>query len=321
MPAGTRLTRLLGIEYPIVSAPMDAVAGGELAAAVTRAGGLGMIGGGYGDADWLADQFTLAEGTRVGCGLITWSLARQPGLLDLALDRGPAAVMLSFGDPVPFVGRIKQAGAWLLCQVHTRAQAEAALDAGADVLVAQGCEAGGHGYGSQTTITLVPEVADLIARRRVDTPLLAAGGVADGRGLAAALVLGADGVLVGSRFYAAAEALSTPGARQRVVAAAGADTCRSTVYDIVRRPWPDGYTMNSLRNAFLDRWHGAEAELERDVAAVTAEYRQALRDGDYDIANVTIGQAAGLIEDVRPAADIVSGMAEQAEAILAARRA
>ncbi|MDR7304120.1 NAD(P)H-dependent flavin oxidoreductase [Haloactinomyces albus] len=313
MPITTRATELLGIEHPIVLAPMDDVAGGELAAAVSRAGGLGMIGGGYGDADWLSGQFDAADGVRVGCGFITWSLARQPALLDRALQRSPAAVMLSFGDPVPFAERIKASGALLLCQVQNREHAERALEAGADLLVAQGNEAGGHGYGSRTTLTLVPEIADLVARRGLDVAVLAAGGIADGRGMAAALTLGASGVLVGTRFYAAAEALSTPQARDRAVAAAGEDVRRTTVYDIVRgHPWPDGHTISVLGNDFVSRWHGAEPELHRNLESATADYRSAVDNRDYTVANVTVGQATGLVDSVLPAADIVTAMAEHA---------
>lgn len=313
----TAAARLLGIEHPIVLAPMDSVAGGELAAAVSRAGGLGMIGGGYGDEAWLGRQFALAEGTRVGCGFITWSLAGQPRLLDLALEHRPAAVMLSFGDPAPFAQRITDSGARLVCQVQDRDQAERALGVGADVLVAQGCEAGGHGRGSRTTMTLVPELADLLARTGSEAALLAAGGIADGRGLAAALVLGASGVLVGTRFYAAAEALSTPQARQRVTAATGDESCRTTVYDLVRGyPWPEGHTMSVLGNEFTVRWHGAETELRDDLESAGAEFRQALAGRDYAVANVTAGQAAGLIGSVRPAADIVASMAGEAAAAL-----
>lgn len=317
MALSTSLTRLLGIDHPILSAPMDAVAGGALAAAVSDAGGLGLIGGGYGDHEWLARQFDLAAGSRVGCGFITWSLARQPGLLDLALERRPVAVMLSFGDPATFAEAIKSAGALLICQIQDRAQAERALDAGADVLVAQGSEAGGHGYWPRSTLTLVPEIADLVAARRGESAVIAAGGIADGRGLAAALVLGASGVLVGSRFYAATEALSTPRAQAEVVAATGDDCCRTTIYDTVRGyPWPAGHTMNVLSNTFTNRWHGCETALAEHLDAATAEYEQALADRDYTIANVTIGQAAGLIDSVRPAAEIVSGLVEQASTAL-----
>ncbi|MQA16460.1 MAG: nitronate monooxygenase [Pseudonocardiaceae bacterium] len=317
MPIRTPATELLGIEIPIVLAPMDGVSGGELAVAVSRAGGLGMVGGGYGDAEWLTRQLDAVAGARVGCGFITWSLAQQPALLDLALERGPVAVMLSFGNPAPFAASIKACGASLLCQVQNREQAEHALDSGADVLVAQGSEAGGHGFGPRTTLTLVPEIADLLVRRGSDAVVLAAGGIADGRGLAAALTLGASGALVGSRFYAAAEALTTPQARERVVAATGADARRTTVYDVVRRRyWPAGHTISVLGNDFVSRWHGAEAELQQNLEAAAVDYWQGVRDRDYDIANVTVGQGAGLIGAVLPAADIVMGIASRADAIL-----
>lgn len=311
----TSLTELFGIEAPIVSAPMDAVAGGELAAAVSRAGGLGLIGGGYGDREWLARQFALAGDARVGCGFITWSLHRQRELLEVALDHDPAAVMLSFGELSPFAERIAASDAHLMCQVQNRRQARAALDAGADVLVAQGTEAGGHGYGTRSTMTLVPELADLVAARGLTLPVLAAGGVADGRGLAAALMLGAAGVLVGTRFYATTEALSTPQARAEMVAATGDETCRTTVYDRLRRyPWPHGHTMSVLRNDLTDRWAGAEHELDQQLDAAITEYREAVAARDYTIANVTVGQNVGLISTVTSAGEVVSRMVEQAAA-------
>lgn len=185
---------------------MAFAAGGRLAAAVTEAGGLGLIGGGYGNAEWIEREFTAAGNTRVGCGFITWSLARQPELLDRVLSHAPAALMLSFGDPAPFAPAIRRAGSVLICQVQTLPHARQALAAGAEIIVAQGTEAGGHG-GSRATLTLTPEIADLLARESPDTLLVSAGGIADGRGLAAVLMLGADGVLVGSRLWASEEAL------------------------------------------------------------------------------------------------------------------
>ena len=201
----TRLTERLGLRHPVISAPMAFAAGGRLAAAVSAAGGLGLIGGGYGDADWLAQEFRAAGNQPVGCGFITWSLRKQPALLDLALANNPKAIFLSFDDPVPLAERVKQRGVTLICQVQTLRDAERALQCGADVIVAQGAEAGGHGE-KRATFTLVPEVADLIAKTSPETILCAAGGIGDGRGLAAALMLGADGVLVGSRLWASREA-------------------------------------------------------------------------------------------------------------------
>ena len=201
MALTTRLTERLVIRHPIIAAPMAFAAGGRLAAAVSVAGGLGLIGGGYGDADWLANEIRAAGEQPVGCGLITWSLRKQPALLDLALSHHPKAIFLSFGDPEPFDTRIIQHGIILICQIQTRRDADRAIDCGADVIVAQGAEAGGH-EEKRATFTLVPKVADLIAIKSPQTLLCAAGGVGDERGLAAALMLGADGVLVGSRLWA-----------------------------------------------------------------------------------------------------------------------
>ena len=138
MPIRNRLTQVLGIEHPILLAPMDLISGGKLAAAVTHAGGLGLLGGGYGDGDWIEREWTRAGNARIGCGFITWSLAKHRELLDGVLAHQPAAVMLSFGDPRPFAPAIHSAGAKVICQVQTVAQAEAAREAKADVIVAQG---------------------------------------------------------------------------------------------------------------------------------------------------------------------------------------
>lgn len=257
MAIETRLTKLFGIRHPIILAPMDPASGGALAAAVTAGGGLGMIGGGYGNREHLEAEFARAGNQRVGCGFITWSMAQDPSLLDLALERCPVAMMLSFANPAPFAPLVHRAGVPLISQVHTLEHAERALAAGAAVLVAQGTEAGGHGLHARSTLTLLPAMADLLARRSPDTLLVAAGGIADGRGLAAALSLGADGVLMGTRFWATQEAMIHPGAKQKVLEAEGDNTVRTRVYDIVRQKrWPTGYDVRLMRNDFVDAWHG-----------------------------------------------------------------
>ena len=195
MAIHNRLTQTLGIEHPVLLAPMDLVSGGRLAAAVSHAGGLGLLGGGYGDGDWLDQEWQRAGNARIGCGFITWSLAKRPEVLKRALAHRPAAIMLSFGDPRPFAPAIRDAGARLICQVQTLSQAREAMEAGADVIVAQGTEAGGHGM-SEPLFTLLPQVVDACP----DMLVVAAGGIADGRGMAAALMLGAQGVLMGTRF-------------------------------------------------------------------------------------------------------------------------
>lgn len=307
-----RLTRKLNVRYPIVSAPMGFAGGGALAAAVSGAGGLGLIGGGYGDPAWLEEQFDAANDHRVGVGFITWSLRKSPSLLTDALKRRPAAVMLSFGDPRPFVDDIRKAGALMICQCQDMEHVEDALDVSADIIVAQGAEAGGHG-ALRGTLSFVPEVADFLARRSPDTMLLAAGGIADGRGLAAALMLGADGVLVGTRLWASKEALVKEGHHKAILESNGDGTLRTRVADIARQiPWPRGFTARIRRNAFTDRWHGREDLLEQNVAIEGPRYRQAFAEGDPDNTGVWFGEAAGLIQAVEPAAVIVERMAAEA---------
>jgi len=313
----TRFSRALNLRYPIVSAPMAFAGGGALAAAVTRAGGLGLIGGGYGDPSWLEAQFDPADDQRVGVGFITWSLRKSPSLLTDVLERKPAAVMLSFGDPRPFVDDIRRAGAILICQCQDMAHVQDALDAGADVVVAQGAEAGGHG-ALRGTFSFVPEAADYLAGHSPDTLLLAAGGIADGRGLAAALMLGADGVLVGTRFWASSEALVKQAHHQAIIESNGDDTLRTTVADIARQiAWPRGFTARIRRNVFTDRWHGREEALERNIAVEGPRYRRAFSEGDPDNTGVWFGEAAGLIHAIEPAGAIVERMGAEAVVQLA----
>jgi nitronate monooxygenase len=312
MPFANRVTRLLDIQHPILLAPMDTIAGGDLAAAVTRAGGLGMLGGGYGNADWLEAEWARAGNTRIGCGFITWSLARNPDVLDRALAHRPTAVMLSFGDPRPFAAAVKAAGSILICQVQSLAHAHEALAAGADILVAQGTEAGGHGQ-STPLFTVLPEVVQSFP----DTPVLAAGGIVDGRGLVAAMAYGAEGVLMGSRFYASRESNGHPAAKERIVRAGPGETVRSSVFDMSRRiDWPAIYSGRALRNAHIDRWLGREDELLARIDDITGPYAAARERGDFDVAGVFAGEGSALIKDIPPAGEIVERVIAQAEAII-----
>lgn len=312
-----RLTEALQLRYPILSAPMAFAGGGALAAAVSRAGGLGLIGGGYGDPTWLEDQFKSAGGERVGVGFITWSLRQSPSLLTGVLRHRPAAVMLSFGDPRPFVDEIREAGAKLVLQCQNIDHVWDAIDVKADIVVAQGAEAGGHG-ALRGTLTFVPEAADLLAEHAPEASLVAAGGIGDGRGLAAAVMLGADGVLIGTRFWAATEALVSPRHHEVIIGATGDDTIRTTTPDIARQiKWPRGFTARVHRNAFTQRWHGREEELEKNIALEGPKYRKAFTDGDPSDTGVWFGEAAGVIRGIEPAAEIVRRIASEAEALLA----
>lgn len=320
MPIDTPLNALLGIRHPILLAPMDVVAGARLTLAVSNAGGFGVLGGGYGEMAWLeceTRKLKQPAPAPFGIGFITWSLARQPELLDIALDARPRAIMLSFGDPKPFAAQIKAAGALLICQVQDEDMAQQALDSGADILVAQGTEAGGHG-ASRSTIDIVPAIVDLSAGR---VPVIAAGGIADGRGLAAMITLGASGVLLGTRFYASQEADGGEEAKKRICAAKGGSTARGVIFDLSRNNvWPAPFTGRCLVNDHARRWAGRELELLQNIKTVAAEYAAAKAAGDYDVAAVIAGEAVGLIHDIPEAAEIVDRIVSQAEQILFGRR-
>ena len=314
----TRMTRTLGVQHPIALAAMDLVADARLSLAVMEAGGYAFLGAGYGDEAWMRKELGVLvpearrRGQPFGVGFITWSLARQPALLDLALESGASAIWLSFGDVAPFAARIKKAGAKLACQVQTEAYARAALAHGADILVAQGSEAGGHGL-TRGTLALVPAIADLAGP---EIPVLAAGGIADGRGLAASLMLGASGVVLGTRFYASPEAAGSPAAKERIARASGDDSVRSIVFDVSRRNvWPGRYTGRCLANGHLRRWLGREMELMREPAEIE-RYAAARQSQDFEVAAVIAGESAGLIREVASARTIIESMVDGAAALL-----
>lgn len=310
MAIRTALTEAFGLEYPIVLAPMASVSGGRLAAAVSNSGGLGLVGGGYGDSDWLREELSLARGEARrpwGVGLITWCATGEA--VDLALSYEPSAFMLSFGDPSPYASNIKETGCKLICQVQDVEGALAAEAAGADFIVAQGTEAGGHGAEHASTLPLVPAVVDAVDA----TPVLAAGGIADGRGLAAALMLGAHGVLIGTRFYASTEALGHEQAKEQIVAARGSETKRTQVFDVIRGlRWPGEYTGRALRNDFLERWEGWEKKLAAAPEGEDEAFQKAEQKGDTDIAVVWCGEAADLIHEVPAATELVRRIGTEA---------
>lgn len=318
----TRLTDRFAIAHPVLCAPMALVTGGALAAAVSRAGGLGIVGGGYagtlgGEPD-LQAELAKAAGTRVGVGFITWALAKAPLQLELALAAGPACVFLSFGDPRPHAAAIHAAGIPLICQIQNLEHLGRALEAGAAAVVAQGSEAGGHG-AHRATLPFVPEVADQLARLSPATLLLAAGGIADGRGLAAALMLGADGVVVGTRLWAATEALTPDAAVARAIAGTGDDTVRTTAIDALRGvPWPEEFSFRVIKNRLTAEW----AHREREAAAVRGSLKQAYDEarmhGDFDVAAAVAGEAIGIIDERLPAALIIETMIADATARLRA---
>jgi nitronate monooxygenase len=310
----TDLTRLLGVRHPIVSAPMAGWSGGELAGAVSAAGAFGMIGvGSATPTDRIAGQ---AEKARqhgpFGVGLMSWALERRPELLDAVLAERPAAVSLSFGDPAPFVGRARGAGAVVMSQVQDAEKAERAVEAGVDVLVAQGTDAGGH-TGRVGTMPLLQKVLEI--GERAGRPVLAAGGIGTGRAVAGVLAMGASGAWIGTRFCATVESTGTDEAKRLILEADETATVHTRVFDLVQNiPWPQEFPGRAIRNSFSDRWHGRETQLEEQRFSVSLEFEAAR--GDYAEDFVYAGQAAGLVRDIPPAGELVDRLMAEAEARL-----
>ena len=313
MTITTALTRLLGVEHPILLAPMGGVAGGRLAAAVSDAGGFGLIGGGYGDPDALRAEIELAGDARVGIGFITFALGERVDSLRIALERTPPAVQLSFGDPRPYADQIHESGALLICQIQTVAEAIRAAAAGADVIVAQGQDAGGHGRPARGTIGLVPAVVDRVG----SIPVVAAGGLADGRGLAAALMLGAAGVTLGTRLYAATEAISDATAAAMLASTSGDDTVRTPLFDLVRGPaWPAGHDARVIRNQLVERWDGHPEQLAQRFDQARSEFDAAAED-DYSVKPLWAGEGLDLIHEIGTAASIIARIIADATSTIA----
>jgi nitronate monooxygenase len=297
----TWLTNTFGLTVPIVSAPMAGVSGGALAAAVSAAGGLGLVGFAAGPPEQLRAELEIAAapGRPYGVGLLAWLLPDNDALLDVALDSDAALVSLSFGPYARYVERVHAAGKLVVTQAGTLDDARAALAIGVDVIVARGSEGGGHGRNDVATLPLLQAILDA-----VDVPVLAAGGIGTGRGVAAVLAAGAAGAWVGTAFTVATEA-ATPDAGKKAVAAAGlADTTYTTVLDIGRgAAWPAEFGGRALRHPYAEKWHGREDELRAAPEPI---------DGPVTWA----GQAAGLVGAPRTAADIVATLAT-AESYLA----
>jgi nitronate monooxygenase len=297
---------------------MAGTATGELAAAVSNAGGFGMIGGTNPDgAPWLREQIRIARSLTsqpFGVGFIS-SFSDTAELARVALEEGVAAINHSFTDPTPFVESTHAAGTKVFAQVQTLAQAITAARAGADVIIAQGGEAGGHA-GSIGTFALLPAIVDAVA----PIPVVAAGGIADGRGLAAALLLGAQGAWMGTRFVTSDEWGGPSWEQAAVLAATSDDTVQTRLYDLIgERPFPPENPDRMLRNAFIDRWTGREAEIPAHRTHLQAEVEAGNEREDLTVAGISAGVSAGLIRSTRPAGEIVRDIVREAETLLRER--
>jgi NAD(P)H-dependent flavin oxidoreductase YrpB (nitropropane dioxygenase family) len=312
----TRVTEILGIEHPILCGGMAGHTSPELAAAVSNGGGLGIHG-----CTFIAPEQIRRDAARLreltdrpfGLNLLIHFVSDEQ--IEAVLEARPPVLSTAWGDPVRTTARARAAGLVTVHQVHRVKEACQAAEAGVDALVAQGVEGGGHVWHT-ATLPLVPQVADAVPQ----LPLLAAGGIADGRGLAAALMLGADGVLLGTRFLASDEAPIHPSYKRAIVEADDTATILSGMPDIARRRFYPGAFARAIRNPLIEAWHGRELELlgpeGEEIGRILEEGKQEgrLKDGLF-----LAGQVAGLIHDVRPAGRIVRDIVAEAEHLLKER--
>jgi nitronate monooxygenase/enoyl-[acyl-carrier protein] reductase II len=311
----TPLCDLLGIEVPIIQAGMSIYTSPALAAAVSGAGALGSLGAWQRPADQLRrelDELRSATDRPFAVNHVVPDLDEDA--FDTTLDRAPAVISFALDDAGGLIDRVHDAGCLAMQQVTTVAQARVAVEHGADILVAQGGEAGGYA-GSIGTMSLVPQVVDEVH----PVPVVAAGGIADGRGVAAALVLGAAGANLGSRFLASDEA--PVGERwKKVLLAAPAEEWVQAEFINALRPNPGtlGYRtrMRALRTPYVDRWEARVDELRADPSEALNELLDAAATGGVEELLVSGGQSAGLLDRLRPAAEIVRMLVAEAEEAL-----
>ncbi len=321
----TAFTRLLGLTVPLVQAPIGGISTPALAAAVSNAGALGMLSITWRDPDRL--RALLRETKRLtkrpfGVNLVlAWDPAER---LAIALEEGVPVVSFFWGDPTPYVRAVHEAGGLVIHTVGSADEAKRAVDSGVDVVVAQGWEAGGHVWGQVGTLALVPQVADAVA----PAPVLAAGGIADGRGLAAALALGAAGAWLGTRFLLAEEAAAHPVYRERIIAASATGTVYGTLFD---GGWPDA-PLRALRNSTVVAWEAAgrpprgnrpgegeiiaHNELGEPVPRYDSTAPVAGSSGQIEAMCLYAGQGVGLARRVQPAVEIVEEIRREAERTL-----
>ncbi|HET6934211.1 MAG TPA: nitronate monooxygenase [Candidatus Angelobacter sp.] len=325
----TRLTELLGLETPIISAPMGPnISGPELVAAVSGAGGLGILQAQLLSPELFREELRLVRKlTRSPFGVNFLLPFPCEHLLEICLEEKVGMISFFWGDPGPYIERIHAAGAKVIHQVGTVPEAVNAAKAGVDVIIAQGVEAGGHIAGEVSTFALLPRVLDQVR----DVPVVAAGGIADWRGLAAALALGADGVAMGTRFIATPEANAHPTYKQKVVEASENDTVRTVLFGY---GWPEA-PHRVLRTKFVEEWLGkdpAASGAGDEIVGYASIGGQKIplprfagippgkeAEGEIESMSLYMGQSAGLIHDIRPAAEIVKEMTALAEAQLKQR--
>ena len=312
----TPVCKLLDIDYPIALGGMGSATSPELVSAVSNAGGLGALGCHYLTPEQIGERTTAIRGqTNKPFGLNFLLFDTREDSFAAALELRPAVMQFAWARPQQdlrtYFDRSHKAGSIVTYMASAVPEAERAAKAGADIIIAQGTEGGGH-VGWMGSMPLIPMIVDAVA----PIPVLAAGGFADGRGLVAALSLGADGILLGTRFLATVESPLHPNFKQAIVDSDGHDTQLSEIPDIAAgQVWPGAMT-RSRRNRFIERWAGREWALRRDRTEAIEKLAAARKSGDVDEGPLSMGQDAGLIRDIPPAGELVTRIAREAEDIL-----
>jgi nitronate monooxygenase len=327
----TCICDLLGIEFPIVSAGMGGIAGAELAAAVSEAGGLGTLGLATLSPEGVQNEIAAARARTskpLAANLLVPFL--RPGIVETVADAGLAAVTFFWGNPRDYadaVNYLHRTGTKVIWQCGEAEEAQRAVEAGVDVIIAQGYEAGGHVRGQVTTLALIPEMRDALP----DSPIIAAGGIADGRGLVAALALGADGAALGTRFVASAESAAHPVYKERIVRAHAQDTIHTTLFDI---GWPDA-PHRVLRTEVVEQWERAgrpargtrpgedvkivsisRAHVQVPLVNYTVMPPADFTEGEVGRLAFYAGQSCSLVNEILPAGEIVRRIAAEATKLI-----
>ena len=306
----TTVCEVLGIEIPIIQAGMTTYTSAELVAAVSNAGGLGVIGALNRSRDDLRDEIRRVRAlTSRPFGVNHVVCLIDDACVQLTLDQRVPVISLSWGRAAELTSRAHDAGLKVIHQVTTPEEAGGTAAEGADVIVAQGNEGGGHVGTSMSTMALVPQAVDIVN----PVPVLAAGGIADGRGLAAAIMLGAQGVLMGTRFLATVECHGRGHSKDLLLNSIGSQTLASKFYDdVLGRQWP-GAVVRAIRNPLLDEWVRRPDEWARVADELRPTLQTALAHGDFVLA----GESVGLVHEILPAGEVVRRIAAEAEALLA----
>ena len=306
----TRITELLGCQYPIIQGGMAWIAEHNLAAAVSNAGGIGLIAGGSAPIDYLREQIRLCkEKTDKPFGVnIMLMSPNAEDLAQLCIDEKVVVVTTGAGNPGKFIPAWKEAGIKVIPVIPSVARAKRMERAGADAVVAEGTESGGH-IGENTTMCLVPQVVDAL-----EIPVIAAGGIADGRGIAASFMLGAEGVQIGTRFLASEECQIHPTFKELVVKAKDTDSVVTGRYT--------GHPCRNIKTKFSKMLANGEKDgsltPEQFEEVTLGSLRKAVQDGNLEEGSFLCGAIAGMINDVKPCEAIVKELMEQAERLLKA---